>query len=550
MMFSLMPSVSYASDAQAVTADKNGVLNLVLYYVADDGTHYALQTGSGFLINEEYLITCYHVVNLRDDVVPIVSEFFGADFRDHLAIRAIVMRDLEIDLTIENQSEATDFSILRLEQAISDRNALMLGDSETVEQTKIVYALGFPSVVTEVGATTSTSFTTADVTIENGAVSKILTGSDGVDYIQHSAKLTPGNSGGPLVDENGIVIGINKAIVASNEFFSSGYCYALAINQVKLALDALGIPYQNGVEINRAQLEALIAESILFAGSLSDYTEESASRFTGALSAAQSILGNADASQEDIDSSINSLTEARQGLVEKPILPLALVVGIAIAVIAILLAILIVVKMKSSAKKKRVPLPAIALPTDPAPSLSPSMASIAREPQYIPVNISDSAAPASASLYTPLAHTSSSTVVPTAVPTAVPTPVPTGYDAVGSGETTVLSPVAGETSLLSGPRPAAFLRRVSDGTKTRIDGEEFIIGKERSRVNYAIPNNGTISRLHAKITQRDGQFFITDLRSTNCTFVNERKITPGVETPLSNGDRIKLADEEFVFERS
>jgi S1-C subfamily serine protease len=189
LAFTLAPlgaTSALAQESQAVTADKNGVLNIVLYYVADDGTNYALQTGTGFLIDEEYLLTCYHVVNLDSEVMQAAAEVFGNDFRNHLVATAIVMRDLEIDLEYPpyNQSEATDFSILRLTQPIRDRAPLALGDSEEIAQTEAVYALGFPAATTEVGITTSATFTTSDVTVESGSISKILMGADGVDYIQ------------------------------------------------------------------------------------------------------------------------------------------------------------------------------------------------------------------------------------------------------------------------------------------------------------------------------------------------------------------------------
>lgn len=51
---------------------------------------------------------------------------------------------------------------------------------------------------------------------------------------------------------------------------------------------------------------------------------------------------------------------------------------------------------------------------------------------------------------------------------------------------------------------------------------------------------GGVSRRHAQITHRDGQFFIEDLNSVNYTFVNKRKIAVGVAHPLRDGDEIRL----------
>jgi S1-C subfamily serine protease len=472
IVFALVPGTSYAAETQAVTADKSGILNIVLYYVADDGTNYALQTGSGFLISEEYLITCYHVVNLRTDVMQLATEHFGADFREHLVVKAIIMRDLEIELTIENQSEATDFSILKLSRIINDRTPLKIGDSDAIAQTETVYALGFPSAVTDVGATTSTSFTTSDVTVESGSVSKILTGSDGVDYIQHSAKLAPGNSGGPLVGENGAVVAINKAIVPTDEFFSSGYYYGIAINQIKLALDALGISYEVAVATD------------LVSSSASDGGDEGEKMLFAAL-----IIG---------------------------IVAAGLIIAAAITIVSL---------------RRRAPVPAPPLPANTVlPFLDsgalPTAASTVRRPPYPSAGSTDTGMPIS-SAYT--------------APVSV-------FDSTGAGETTVLNSASGETSLLGGIQIAASLLRVSTGETVRIDRKDFVVGKERGKVNYVIANNSTVSRQHARIAQRDGQFFIIDLKATNLTFVNGTRVMPGTEAPLSSGDRIKLADEEFIFE--
>jgi S1-C subfamily serine protease len=558
LAFVLVPTVGNAetTEQNAVNAAKSGVLNIVLYYVADDGTNYALQTGSGFLINNEYLITCYHVVNLSPEVADAAAGFFGDDFRDHLSVKAIVMRDMEIELTIENQSEATDFSILKLKQIINDRNVLKLGKSEEVEQTESVYALGFPSVVTEIGATTSTSFTTSDVTVESGTISKILTGVDGVDYIQHSAKVSSGNSGGPLVDENGAVVGVNKAVVATDEFFSSGYYYALSMDQVTQALDALGVPYEaydpssdprpsgegtdgepaDPADVDKSLLATLLADFTPLTSDLGKYTEESANRFTAALNAAKGVNDNSEATQQEVDSSVSSLTEAQRGLVERPAPPIALILGIGAAVVVVIAAILLLVV--NSKKKKKAPAPAPA--TLPTGSFPPPTAPVAQQPVFTSATVPDSGLTTS-SIYPP----------PPPPPSSFAPPAPSGligYDATGSGETTVLNPTVGETSLLGGAQTPASLRRVSNNEKIRIDRSDFVIGKERSRVNYVIPDNGTISRQHAKITQRGGQFFVTDLKATNFTFVNDKKIAPGAEVPLASGDRIKLSDEEFIFE--
>ena len=89
--------------------------------------------------------------------------------------------------------------------------------------------------------------------------------------------------------------------------------------------------------------------------------------------------------------------------------------------------------------------------------------------------------------------------------------------------------------------------RKRNNEKISINKPEFIIGKERRRVDYCISDNNSISRAHAKIKVRAGRCYISDLGSTNCTYVNGVKLSPNQEVILSKGDKIKISDEEFEF---
>ena len=89
--------------------------------------------------------------------------------------------------------------------------------------------------------------------------------------------------------------------------------------------------------------------------------------------------------------------------------------------------------------------------------------------------------------------------------------------------------------------------RKRNNEKITINKPEFLIGKERRRVDYCISDNNSVSRAHAKIKVRAGRCYIADLGSTNCTFVNGVKLSPNQEVILSKGDVIKISDEEFEF---
>lgn len=87
--------------------------------------------------------------------------------------------------------------------------------------------------------------------------------------------------------------------------------------------------------------------------------------------------------------------------------------------------------------------------------------------------------------------------------------------------------------------------RTKNGERISITRPEFVIGKERRRVDYCISDNNSVSRTHAKLVNRGNDLFVIDLNATNGTFVNGSKIPANQEVRLSAGDRFKVADEEF-----
>lgn len=108
-----------------------------------------------------------------------------------------------------------------------------------------------------------------------------------------------------------------------------------------------------------------------------------------------------------------------------------------------------------------------------------------------------------------------------------------------------------DTVVVSGAMAASaikpYLLRGSNNERIFLDKPIFHIGKERSYVDYCISGNPTISRSHADIIDRNGQFFIVDNNSTNHTYINGEMIPSNTEIPLSHGTRIRLSDEEFEF---
>ena len=100
-------------------------------------------------------------------------------------------------------------------------------------------------------------------------------------------------------------------------------------------------------------------------------------------------------------------------------------------------------------------------------------------------------------------------------------------------------------------RPAAHsysMRFVAMNAPERVEfiinKDEFTIGKKETN-DGIITFNKMISRNHCKITNRNGQYAICDLKSANGTYVNGRKLPPEQISPIKNGDIVRLANSDF-----
>lgn len=519
---------STASTVSGNTEDpSNGILQVMLAYEDDDGQRSYYSAGTCFLINEEYVITNKHIFDLDTRIVPDASrpnESFTireliiagegldelADNDPHLKLYVFANRDTNVEATVhENaQSDVLDFAALKLSEKIYGRDPLVLGDSDAISQRDNVYAYGFPA-----DSIQNKNFNTKDdVSISSGIISKVtVTGS--VDIIEHTAQLDNGNSGGPLLNDAGEVVGINEFIVDQKN-------YSIQINVIKEILDTWGIPYPDKPELGPAELTVEDLQSAISdakALNMDDYTTESAKAFQDAIAEAETVAASSPDTAA-IESAINKLDAARSQLEKVPeqeietteegpnMLLIGGIIAIVVIVIVVIVIILIVVNSKKKTKKQQIP-PAQQKTTPPVSPISPT---------------------------------------PAAQPVS---PVqPTGYpEAQGAGETTLLDSGAGETTLLGGNMGGAYLIRKKNGEKIAITSQNFAIGKERRRVNYCISDNTSVSRYHVVITKKGPDYYAADQKSSNFTFINGVQLSPYQETLLTDRSTLKISDEEFEF---
>lgn len=181
--------------------------------------------GSGFVLDKEgYIITNFHVV----EGVPTVEVDFPSGLKTY---GQVIGKDPDSDLGLVKVNISPD--ILQ---------PLPLGDSDLVKIGQTVIAIGNPFGY-------SGTMTTGIIS-GKGRTLDSLRSAPGGDYftasdiIQTDAAINPGNSGGPLLNLQGEVIGVNRAISTTNismqgEPLNSGVGFAVAINTVKHVIPSL-----------------------------------------------------------------------------------------------------------------------------------------------------------------------------------------------------------------------------------------------------------------------------------------------------------------------
>lgn len=108
------------------------------------------------------------------------------------------------------------------------------------------------------------------VTAEEGLLSGHL--------IQSTATINAGNSGGPLVNEQGVVVGINTNTISSTDTSVSSAYYALQIRYAREALDSLEIPYDTDATQRQEPLASGLEETTISRPGDSSQQEENSNR--------------------------------------------------------------------------------------------------------------------------------------------------------------------------------------------------------------------------------------------------------------------------------
>jgi 2-alkenal reductase len=182
--------------------------------------------GSGFVIDQEgHIVTNYHVVEGVTDL--------EVDFPSGYKTRGEVV----------GSDTDSDLAVLRVDAPAEELHPLPMGDSSQIRVGQTVVAIGNPFGYT--GTMTTGIISAVGRTLESMRLAPGGQPFTAGDILQTDAPINPGNSGGPLLNLNGEVIGVNRAIETFNftagegEPLNSGIGFAIAINIVKRVAPAL-----------------------------------------------------------------------------------------------------------------------------------------------------------------------------------------------------------------------------------------------------------------------------------------------------------------------
>jgi len=175
--------------------------------------------GSGFVYDTQgHVITNFHVV----DGASTVEVDFSSGFKARGTIIGV--------------DKDSDIAVIKVDAPEAELHPLTLGDSGNLQVGQTVIAIGNPfglngtmtvGIVSALGRTQASEHST-----ESGGFFSAA------DIIQTDAAVNPGNSGGPLLNTSGEVVGINRAIVTNNsnadgQPINSGIAFAISVNIVK-----------------------------------------------------------------------------------------------------------------------------------------------------------------------------------------------------------------------------------------------------------------------------------------------------------------------------
>lgn len=211
--------------AQQASGDVDDIEAACVFLVSVDGNK--VMTGSGFFVAPGYVVTNRHVVEKGNGNVLVTSKAMGNPAKG----KVVAIGPGSLDCAI-------------VEVPVPDNaKVALLPFAEAVKKTEKIGAWGYPNLVGKNDPAYNRLLkgdlqATPELSYSEGVVSAILERDPRL--IVHTAPISPGNSGGPLVNSSGAVTGINTLITLDEDSYRQA-SIAISAEDVKKFLTAHGI---------------------------------------------------------------------------------------------------------------------------------------------------------------------------------------------------------------------------------------------------------------------------------------------------------------------
>lgn len=226
LLCALLAFPAQAAEKSAVSQARNGVVRILS--VQPDGS---ANVGSGFAVGEagkpsSVFVTNQHVTAGAVAIYILLDDEWNASPEPETSYQMDAEHSVRCDVVYESGGYP-DYAILRAERVVTERTALSMMPASLAEPGEPIYALGFPGASDQV--TNNYNATVDAVTVTTGTISRMAHMEEtNTDVIQIDATINHGNSGGPLITEEGYVIGLNTYGMQENIYLAVQVDYVIS----------------------------------------------------------------------------------------------------------------------------------------------------------------------------------------------------------------------------------------------------------------------------------------------------------------------------------
>ena len=529
MILSAIGTASVYAEEDLISETKQGIVEVYSGFYSEDGVFYPMKHASGFLISngdsQAYIATVYSALKNTEKQKKSYCKKHGISYENNMlnnSIQIVIKGDVMVEASVMTESEKENYSILQVSSSIAEKTPVTFASNKTLMIGDTVYALGFAEDAGEDDDLMNrhTEFSAMDVKVEVGAVQDTGANKEGVLYIQHSALLNKGNTGGVLLNEDGYVVGLNSIMFNED---SAGVYYSLPIDNIRQILDNFQISYQSIDKMDVLQKYTELLEESKQMLEDKRYKESSKENLREVISKAENINLDENTDQEELNVISEQLIKERSllKLKMKTTRKIVIALGIVIIFLGIWMIKLIAWKLSQRGRDQK--------RRQETEVFSEQELNKRREEER---------------------KEKENTEKIRRQPVSSEREERDFYagDEGGNSDTIIMGRgVREQNNHFYQREKKAVIKNINTGKVLPLDKPEIYIGRKGDVNDFIVRNNSSVGRRHACIKWEQGSYYLYDLESSNGTYINGANIGVGGKSRLKNKDKFTLADEDFIF---